>query len=401
MNKNIPALLLGIDNLIGFQISRILRKLNVPVIGTAEDLNSHHCRTRSIVRIVPVSYLTKEPGKLLNEIFTEYGKRPVVIPCRDEDVWWLSENQELVKKYADVLLPPSKVHMLLSDKIQFYSYAIEHKLPIPDTHFINTSDELEQVIKELTFPIVLKPPRHTIKWIEATKGFKVFKVENAETLRHLVNTYLHVAGKLIVQTWVEGPDSNMHSFYSCLDRQSKPLTTCIIAKKIRQWPPDIGEGSLAMEVRIDEVAKIGLELLQKVGYAGPSSVQFKQDAVTKKFYIIEINTRPALNFQLFESCGVEMIHTYYCAIAGLPLPENRTITRPGSKWISWHKDLASAYAHWRRGDLSIREWITSLRGHKWTADIYLDDLMPFLIFIGRKIIGKGKKGLHLEHKRSR
>ncbi|UCH14832.1 MAG: hypothetical protein JSV22_02430 [Bacteroidales bacterium] len=391
MNKNIPALLLGCDNLIGFQMARLLWKSGVPVIGVAEDPRSHHCRTRSVKRIVPANVLTTDPVKLLEEIGREYGERPVVIPCRDEYVWWLSDYQEALKEKAYFLLAPSDVLMLLSDKIQFYSYAIEHNLPIPDTRFVTTSSELEMAVKEIKFPIIVKPPRHTVEWMEATDGLKVFKVNDAESLRRIVSKFLQVAGVLILQTWVEGPDANNHSLFCCLDRQSNPLTPCIIAKKIRQWPPDTGVGSLSVEIRIDEVVNTGLEILQKVGYIGPCSIQFKQHAVTKKFYIIEVNTRPPLNFQIFESCGVEMTNTYFCSAAGLPLPENRTITRPGGKWISWNKDLASAYVHWKRGDLSLKEWLSSLRGHKWCADIHLDDLMPFLTFVSRKIIGRGKK----------
>jgi predicted ATP-grasp superfamily ATP-dependent carboligase len=390
MQRVIPALLLGMDNLIGFQMSRLLWQSKIPVVGIAEDPRSHHCRTRSVVRIVPAEVFEADPFRLLQEIMEEFGERPVVLPCRDEYVWWLSEHQAELKNYADFLLPPSEVLMLLSDKLQFYSWAKDQNLPIPETHFVTIDTDLDQAVTEMSFPLVMKPPRHTVEWMEATGGLKVFKVDDAEALRMLVGKYLQVAGVLIFQTWVEGPDANMHSFYSCLDRQSDPLTSCVIARKIRQWPPDTGVGALAMQVQIDEVERIGLEILKKVGYIGPSSVQFKQDAVTKEFFIIEVNTRTGLNFQIFEACGVELTKTHFCAAAGLPLPKNRTITRPRGKWISWNKDLASAYVHWKRGDLTLQEWISSLHGHKWVADIHLDDLRPFLTFVGRKISG-GKR----------
>lgn len=392
MNNNAPALLLGMDNLIGLQISRFLWKSGVPVIGIAEEPGSHHCRTRSVLRIIPSTELMNDHLRLLKEIKREFGVKPVLIPCRDEYVWWLSDHQEAIKDHADFLLAPSEVLMRLSDKVQFYQWAMENRLPIPETRFVYSTEDVDRAAKEVRFPIVIKPPRHTVQWMKATGGLKVFKADDAETLRHLANKYLKIAEVFILQTWIEGPDANMHSFFSCLDHQSNPLTSCIIAKKIRQWPPDIGVGALSMQVEIPEVENTALELLGKVGYIGPSSVQFKQDEVSKKFYIIEVNTRPALNFGIFESCGVEMARTYYCASAGLPLPENRTITRPGGKWISWNKDLASAYAHWKRGDLSLKDYFSSLRGHKYSADIRREDLRPFLCFIGRKLTGRA----HLE-----
>jgi predicted ATP-grasp superfamily ATP-dependent carboligase len=388
MNHNVPALLLGMDNLIGLQISRFLWKSGVPVIGIAEDHRSHHAKTRSVVRMIPSTELINDPFRFLEEITGEFDARPVLIPCRDEYVWWLSDYQEKIQDHAYFLLPPSDVLMRLSDKVQFYTWAMENQLPIPTTHFIHNFEELDRAEKELSFPVVIKPPRHTVEWMLATGGHKVFKADDAETLRDLAEKYLKVAGVFILQTWIEGPDANMHSFFSCLDRQGNTLTSCVIAKKLRQWPPDIGVGALSMQVHIEEVENTALELLRKVGYIGPSSVQFKQDEVSKKFYIIEVNTRPPLNFGIFESCGVEMSKSLYCEAAGLPLPENRTITRPGGKWISWNKDLASAYAHWKRGDLNIKEYFASLRGHKYSADIRREDLRPFLSFIGHKITGR-------------
>ena len=239
----------------------------------------------------------------------------------------------------------------------------------------------------MTFPLILKPPRHTWQWLEASDGAKLFKVDEAETLRRIVPPLLPTAGELILQAWVHGPDANMHSLYLCLDRQSKPLTSCIVAKKIRQWPPNVGVDSLAVETSVDEVVQAGLKILQKVGYVGPGGLQFKKDEVSGKFYIIEMNIRPTLNYALAEACGVEMTYSYYCASAGLPLPKNRTITRPGSKWISWKRDLDSAYTLWKRGDLTIRDWLMSLSGHKWSADFHLDYPMPTLVWIGWKLTG--------------
>ena len=190
---------------------------------------------------------------------------------------------------------------------------------------------LERAARTMRFPVVIKPPRRSPEWMRAT----------------------------------------------------------VLVRKIRQWPPDTGEGCLAVETSVEEVTRLGLDTLQRLGYVGIGSFQFKKDADTGRFYMIEMNTgRPVLNMPICELCGVEMIHSYYCAAAGLPLPESRTVTRPGGKWICWKTDLASAYVHWRRGDLTVREWIASLRGRKWSADIQADDFGPFFA----DLIGKLARG---------
>jgi len=72
-------------------------------------------------------------------------------------------------------------------------------------------------------------------------------------------------------------------------------------------------------------------------------------------------------------------------VPGLPLPETRAITRPGSKWICWKTDLASSYAYWKKGELTPRGWMASLRGRKWAADIALNDPLPALADMVKKL----------------
>jgi len=150
-------------------------------------------------------------------------------------------------------------------------------------------------------------------------------------------------------------------------------------------PPDIGVGSLSTEVREDELVEIGLRIMQELGYVGTGSLQFKRDERSGDFFIIEMNTRFALGAPLLEASGIAPTLCHYCLAAGLPLPQNRSITQRGRKWICWKRDLASAFVHWRRGDLTIGQWLSSLRGRKRSADLYFRDPMPLLADIGRKL----------------
>ncbi len=368
------------------------------MVGVVNDVSSPYCRTRSVLRNIPAGAIQSAPGKdlvsLLQELNRTHDLRPVLIPCSDDFVWWLNDSRESVEQHADFLIPSSDMLELIADKSNFYRYAMKHNLPLPPTRFVTTRAEMEQAANELGFPILIKPPRKTPEWMQASGELKALKVEIFDDLCKIDWKLLTGTTELIVQKWISGPDANMHSLYVCLDRDSQPQTTSIVAKKLRQWPPDVGVGALAVEVAIDEVVQMGLGILRQLGYVGPGSIQFKQDSISNKFYVIEINSRLPLNYPLFEACGIEATYTAYCVAAGLPLPDNRTITRRGGKWICWKTDLASSYVHWRRGDLTVREWLTSLRGHKWSADIQLDDRNPLLAEISRKI----SKGLS---KRSR
>ena len=79
-----------------------------------------------------------------------------------------------------------------------------------------------------------------------------------------------------------------------------------------------------------------------------------------------------------EAGGVELLYTTYCDLAGLPLPEGRTQTYGGAKWIYLRHDLQAAFVAWRRGELGLREWWSSMRGSKAYAVFSASDPLPFV-----------------------
>ena len=64
----------------------------------------------------------------------------------------------------------------------------------------------------------------------------------------------------------------------------------------------------------------------------------------------------------------------YRDLTGQPVPASRLIA--GRKWMD-ERDVNSCLQYRRDGRLTIRQWITSLRGVKETIYIARDDLAPF------------------------
>jgi D-aspartate ligase len=390
------AVVLGVDCLTGLQVARILWRKGVRVVGVARDPGATYCQSRALSRVLAVTVVEKDVPSFLRAVSADAG-RPVLIPCSDEFVAWLDAHRDVCSPHADFVLPEHDTLELLADKSKFYRYATEHHLPLPDTQFASTMDEVRTLSEQMAFPLLIKPPRHCDNWMEASDGFKVLKVDTPEKLLEVAPGLLAAVDELILQVWVKGGDENMNSLFVCFDRESAPLAV-IVAHKLRQWPPDVGSGCLAVQADVPKVVDLGCGILKTVGYKGPGSFQFKQDEESGDFFIIEMNTgRPALNYPLCEASGVEMVETLYCLAAGLPLPAARTVSHPGAKWVCWKTDLPSAYAHWKRGDLTCREWMASLRGRKWVADIQFDDLRPAWLDFVRKmrsgLSGKARKAL--------
>ena len=177
----------------------------------------------------------------------------------------------------------------------------------------------------------------------------------------------HWADVLVAQTWIPGDDSALYSFNGYFDADGRPLAT-FIARKLRQWPPGSGSSCLGEEDRNDSVLDAALKLFGSVPYRGLAYLEMKRDPETGRQYAIEANVgRPTGRSAIAEAGGVELLHTMYCDLTGLPLPTGRTQSYKGTKWIDLRHDLQSAFVMWRRGELTLTEWVRSYRGPKTFA----------------------------------
>lgn len=379
-----PAILLGSDCLTGLQVARILWRSGVEVIAVARDRDSPYCRTRATVATFSSTVL-ENPSSFLSQVRADSGTNPVVLACTDEYAQWLNAHREAVVDHAHLLLPPRDTLDLMSNKARFYRWVVEQGLELPDTRFIRSSEDLERAAQEMAFPIVVKPPHRTRDWLDTSHGSKVCYVESPETLSRIAPPLLAVVDELILQAWIPGPNSLSRELSICLDGKSDPIAS-VVFQKIRQWPAKTGTGSLVVQVEDEEVMRTGLEILRRLGHAGVCQVEFKRSEADGLLYLVEMNPgRAALNFPLCEASGVELTNTWYCATAGLALPVDREVTRPGAKWICWKRDIPAAFFSWRQGTLGFLEWLASIRGRRWSADVRLDDPIPLIADIFRQL----------------
>jgi len=68
----------------------------------------------------------------------------------------------------------------------------------------------------------------------------------------------------------------------------------------------------------------------------------------------------------------------YCDTLGLPVPKDRVQKYGTVKWMCIRRDHQSAVHHWRKGELTFKEWRCSLRGKKVYALFSWADPGPFL-----------------------
>jgi len=371
------AVVVGLDGMNGLQTARILAARGVPVIGLARNPKDPSCRTRVCERIQSVDTQSEALIDALEALAPTLPHKAVLFPCYDMGVLLLSRHRKRIEALFHHRLPNPETVELAMDKVRFYRFAREHGIPIPTTHFVGSRDEAQRVAREISFPCVLKPPFSADpRWEKLS--LKAYKLDDADSLLRLYDRASPLADTLIVQEWVPGPDSELYSCNAYFDEKSQPLVTHV-ARKLRQWPPETGMSSLGVECRDDRVVEETLRLFRAMAHRGLGYAELKREPASGRYFLMEPNVgRPTGRSAIAEAGGVELLYTMYCDAIGAPLPEARVQRYTGVKWVHLRRDFQSALHYRRRGDLTLGDWLRSLRGPKTFALGSLRDPLPFL-----------------------
>jgi predicted ATP-grasp superfamily ATP-dependent carboligase len=288
----------------------------------------------------------------------------------------VSRAREKLIPWFHLLLPEPDVLEMLVDKARFATWAERQGLPVPRTRRLTTGDDVTAAAPALRFPCILKPAVRTARWKRHTPA-KGFRVEDAAALGALFQRHAGWADEMIVQEYVEGGDPQ-HFTCNCYLTKSGDAAVTFTSRKLRQWPVTAGEACLSEEVRNDTVRDETLRLLRAAGHVGLGYVEFKRDASTGEYLVLEANVgRPTGRSAQAEAAGVELLYTQYCDALGLPLPDAREQRYTGVKWVYLRSDLQSVFHHWRRGTVTLRSLLRSWSGPRAYALFSWSDPVPF------------------------
>ncbi len=322
---------------------------------------------------------------MLERLGASLKDKAVLFPCEDEIVLLLSSHRDRLVDDFHVVLPRPEIVELMTDKVSFYPFAEREGISIPRTHVLHTREDAEAAARRLRFPCVLKPGRRTPEWLRATY-VKAFKANEPQELVSLFDQYRQVSSPLLAQEWIPGDDRDHYSCNCYYDADSRPVVT-FATRKLRQWPPRLGQGCLSEETRDAEVVRSALRLFDAVPFVGLGYVELKRDVRSGELVLIEPNIgRPTGRSASCEAGGVELLFTMYCDALGWSLPANLQQRYSDVRWIHFRHDVQSALHYWRRGELGITDWCRSWRGPKTDAIFSPADPMPFfadLLRVGR------------------
>ena len=396
--RRAPAVIIGLDCLPGIQTARILAENAVPVIGIARDPNHPFSHTNTCKTIRFSAVVQDELMSTLEEIGSQLEQKAVLYPCTDSSVLLVSRNRQVLQDRYHIALPEPETLEMLMDKTSFFRFAREHSLPVPATFFLRTRADAIAASEHIPFPCIMKPGFKTSNWERNAAGAKAYFLCSSQELMAAYDRCASWAESIVAQEWVRGTDADLYSCNCYFDGQSKPIVT-FVARKLRQNPPNLGVSASGEECHNDTVLKQTVKLFTSVRLRGLGYLEMKRDAHSGRYRIIEPNIgRPTGRSAIAEAGGVPLIYSMYCDLAGLPLPSRREQRYRGAKWIYFKNDLASSWHYWQKGELTVREWMRSLRGHKRDAVFSWSDPLPFLLDWWTPIRDRMRRGWRLLRK---
>jgi predicted ATP-grasp superfamily ATP-dependent carboligase len=310
----------------------------------------------------------------------------VVFPMSDVTTRLLLEYREM---FRDVRIPcpPAEAFDAVSDKWELYLRARELGIPVPRTALARSRAEMATIAREMTFPLVVKPPRSRMmsgdRWIAPPVRY----ARSADELESLAVDESFAAHPLLVQEYVAGRGQGVFGLYS-----AGKVVTFFAHRRLREKPPSGGVSVLSESVPVDpRLREISQRLLDSVGWHGVAMVEFK---VTPEGtpYLIEINGRFWGSLQLAIEAGVDFPWLLYRVALGEPVePVEDYAVGMRNLWLLG--DLDHLYLRLRehgglaekirvvRAFLSMFESGTRHEVNRW------DDVRPFLRETARYLRG--------------
>lgn len=375
MRETTGALVLG-ANLNGLTIARSLGRQGVPVWLTTQPNIRLASYSRYTLRILPwPSGDCEAQVQYLLELATRHGLHGwVLFPTSDETAALLSKFQTALSSHYRVSTPTWEVLRWAYDKRLTYQLAAQEQVAYPWTAY--PASEADLPSQDWLFPAILKPAAHTV--VNRFTSAKAWRVENRQQLlaRYREARELIPPELILVQELIPGGGEAQFS-YAALCRDGRPIAS-LTARRTRQYPIDFGYSSSFVEtLDVPEIVAPSKRLLAAIHYTGLVEVEYKFDARTGLYKLLDINPRLWTWSPLGKLAGIDFPYLLWRMMMTREVAEQTG--RAGVNWMRVSTDVPAAVQEMLRGRLGLGAYLRSFRSPLQFALMAADDLLPGLL----------------------
>ena len=263
---------------------------------------------------------------------------------------------------------------LAYDKRLIYSTAAELGIDQPWTFCPNNIHDVESL--DCPFPAILKPAVKEGSF----NAFTHSKAWRVDSKAELVSRYREAAQMvdpevIMVQELIPGIGADYA--YAALTWEGEPLASVVVWRG-RQYPIEFGRASSWVEtIDLPEVEEPARRLLAHLRFTGIIHVGFIRDPRDGRYKLLDLNPRVWGSHTIGWRAGVDFAYLLWRQVRGEPVSGGRGLT--GVKWIRMLTDIPTSIRLFRRGLLSPRDYLVSMRGPREFAIFALDDPVPALV----------------------
>jgi D-aspartate ligase len=313
VNAMVPVVVVG-GSLNALGVVRSLARGRMPIFLVVTT----PWRTAAWSRFCKVVRITSADGRSLVDaliaLSTRIGEGAVLLLTEDRDVEVVSTFREELEQHFHFSFPSKEMVHTLADKTLFQKFAESEGLPVPRTIVLRNVEDLP-LLQVLTPPLVIKPYAFTMLVDRGVK--RAVRVDTVEQARAAATDMLEGAGRIVVQEWIEGADTDIFFTLFTCDSNSR-VTAMFSGRKLTCDPPEVGITALCVAAgeREDELAELSRQFIARSGYKGIGSLEFKRDKKTGELVIIEPTVgRTDWQEEIATLCGVNIpLSTYWAEL---------------------------------------------------------------------------------------
>lgn len=378
-----PAIILGDGSTNDLSFVRSLSRHGIPtilIVGRRQlgSFSRHGLRIRMpAVEDEPRAWL-----EVLDAVASPLRATPVLFPLSDAHCAFVSRNAECLRRSFRFVLPDEDTVERILDKRQQYSAAEAAGIQVPPTFYPGDIEDVVRLAPETEYPVILKPyTAHVGRPMISNR--KVLVVQSADGLISAYAKCTASGSRFMVQKIIPGNDDAIFWYSAFWDEHVREHGWFTV-QKLRQFPPGFGDGSFQRTLEAPIVLQQSRRLLEAFQYRGLVMVEFKRDARDGSYHLMEINPRTVSGNQLGISAGVDLPWISYRNLAGLDAGESpHQPFRPNVKYVNEEWDVQAFAALRKSKELTLAEWIRSLRGTRAWALSAWDDPLPLLVGLWR------------------
>jgi predicted ATP-grasp superfamily ATP-dependent carboligase len=325
LDMSAPALILRMDDNIFHHGTlgavRSLGRAGVEVHAVIEGGHApvSHSRYLSRWHTVPHARTDEEWISALLAVGERIGRPAVLIPMDDAGAILTAEHR---KSLGDAFLLPEQAADLprrLCDKAGLAEVCAAAGVSHPTVVIVGGPSEVTAAVAELGIPLVAK---WTNPWLlPPGRGLRsTVIVRGAAELVRLAEAVDEAGSALLLQRHLPDSPGADWFFHGYFDANA----TCVFGatgRKERSFPPGAGITTLGRWLPNDDLMRTACRLAASLGYAGAVDLDFRRDATTGEFHLLDFNPRPGAQFRLFTGPDdTDLVRALHLDLTGRTVP---------------------------------------------------------------------------------